>query len=328
MTSFFNFYSDEDTIVLEISGIYNVLLIIFGIIGVTFNLFESLINIRNKLFIQSLYNCTHLYNNIAGIILCRNKKIKIVTLKFFLALRHISIGIVNFYIFRNNPDFYDNEKCTIRGMIDMFTIHLFQVSYIFQCLSFATSLIYPIQYMMKLNNGFIKVAILFIIIIWSILPLTMLSIKVYYGFGFFIVICTNFDTWTFPFKIYYLNFTIILIIFLLYIFILTLWNIYGLKSKDEVKKNLNSFMLWTVTIFIIFWAIPNTFMIIFVYLDFKNNIRGILLDIFYLLTAISVTISFPFSIWKNKIVRKHFFEIKLISYLTPRQTFLKISSSF
>ncbi|CEF62216.1 GPCR, rhodopsin-like, 7TM domain and 7TM GPCR, olfactory receptor/chemoreceptor Srsx family-containing protein [Strongyloides ratti] len=326
MVQFFNIYSSENTIVLELSGIYNIFLIVFGIIGLIFNLLETLINIKNKLFIQSLYNCTRLYNNLAGIILCKNNNIKKISNIFiFIALRHIFIGIVNFHVFRNNIQFYNNEICTIRGMIDMFTIHLFQISYVFQCLSFIISLVYPIQYMIKLNNGLIKIVILIIIIIWSFFPLTMLSIKIFTGY--FPILCTNFDTWTSPFKIYYLNFTSFLIIFLFFVYVFTLWNIYGMKTKDEIKNSLNSFIAWIVIIFIVFWAIPNVIMIIFVYLDFENNIRAILLDIFYLSTLISVIIQFPFSLWKNKIIRKHFFEINFISYLIPSQTLSKFKNS-
>uniref|UniRef100_A0A0K0EW88 G_PROTEIN_RECEP_F1_2 domain-containing protein n=1 Tax=Strongyloides venezuelensis TaxID=75913 RepID=A0A0K0EW88_STRVS len=308
---FFNFHSDEFTISLEVSGFYNLLLLLLGSIGVIFNSIESFINIRNKLFTESLYNSTRLFNNLSGII---------------LSFRHILIGALNFKVFRNDWGFYDIDICTKRGMIDMFTIHLFQVSFIFQCLSFLVSLIHPIYYMMKLNTILIKVTMLLSIIFLSFLPLTMLSMKDLPTL--FSNPCTNFSTWTYHFKIYHLVFTIFLIQLLSTIFVMTLWNIYGMKTKDEVKKNLNSFIAWTIAIFLLFWALPDILMIIFVYSDFESNNRAIFVDLFYLLTAISVTIQLPFSLWKNKIIRRHFFEFRIIAYITPRNTLLRISSTF
>uniref|UniRef100_A0A0K0ETA8 7TM GPCR serpentine receptor class x (Srx) domain-containing protein n=1 Tax=Strongyloides stercoralis TaxID=6248 RepID=A0A0K0ETA8_STRER len=121
----------------EAIGVYNITMFFLGSISFIFNSMECYINIKNKLYNQSLYNCLRLYSNCGGAI---------------LGGRHILMSLINFSPIGNHPLMFSKEVCKYRGIFDMIVVHVFQISYCLECFIFSISILFPLFYMICIFN--------------------------------------------------------------------------------------------------------------------------------------------------------------------------------
>ncbi|CEF62219.1 Hypothetical protein SRAE_1000049200 [Strongyloides ratti] len=295
---------------LEAIGAYNITMFFLGSISFIFNSMECYINIKNKLYNQSLYNCLRLYSNFGGLI---------------LGGRHILMSLINFSPLGNHPLMFSKEVCKYRGIFDIFVVHLFQVSYCLECFIFAISIIFPLFYMIYLDRIIIKKLIAIYIVISSTLPGTLLLTKDP-SIPKALPRCIVYEIWTRAFHYYHWIFTTLMTLTLFIIFFVTTISMNKLTKKrdEEARRNVCSFIRWTLVFFLFFWSGPNFFMIITKFFDLEREIRKTFLDLFYISVTVSQIIPFPFAIWKNKIIKKHFFELNFVRKMTSQRSLTKI----
>uniref|UniRef100_A0A0K0EW85 G_PROTEIN_RECEP_F1_2 domain-containing protein n=1 Tax=Strongyloides venezuelensis TaxID=75913 RepID=A0A0K0EW85_STRVS len=297
---------------LEAIGIYNITMFVLGTISIVFNTTECYINIKHKLYNQSLYNCLRLYSNIGNSV---------------LSGRHIVMSLINFSPLGNHPLMFSKEVCKYRGILDIFFVHLFQISYSLECFIFTVSIVFPLFYMIYLDRGIVKKCVGIYILIASIVPSTLL-LKKDRSIPKALPRCIVYEIWTIYYHYYHWASTTIITILLIIAFLITTisMNKLGKKNKkdDEVRRNVCSFIRWTLLFFLCFWSGPNFFMVITKLFDLERELRKTFLDLFYVSVTVSQIIPFPFALWKNKIIKKYFLEINIIRKLTSRTSMTKI----
>ncbi|CEF62220.1 Hypothetical protein SRAE_1000049300 [Strongyloides ratti] len=295
---------------LEGGTFYNIVMLTLSIIALVFNSLDFLVNFSNKLYKQSLYNCLKLYSNVCAII---------------LSIRNIVVSFANLCILNDDWFFTSKDVCLGRAITDNIIVTLYQVAFVFEIIVFGLSVVHPVFFMKHIDNKTSKICIGFFIIFISIFIGCMMligrgNLPQYLGF------CVIYNNWTLNFQEAHSSFTLAALILVIIIYIRTARQIGRMSSEEKFKKNLCSFMCWSMFFFMIFGILPNTLLVVSFFMNFDCNFRNVCLDTFYLTICISLIVPFPFALWKNKLIRKHFLELPFVPKVIYRTSITKTSN--
>uniref|UniRef100_A0A0N5CGB0 G_PROTEIN_RECEP_F1_2 domain-containing protein n=1 Tax=Strongyloides papillosus TaxID=174720 RepID=A0A0N5CGB0_STREA len=310
MKNFFKVHINEEFMSLESSSFYNIIMFIFGVIALIFNTLEIIVNINNGLYKQSLYNCIRLYSNFAGVI---------------LAVRNFAFSAINLCYFDSNWFFTSENVCLGRSIIDVTIVNLFQGAYAVEIVTFAISIVYPIFFMRHVDNKHVKISLGFGILSISFLAACMMLIgrgrtQPYPGF------CVIYNNWTPVFQDFHCFLTAVIMIVVIATFFKTRSHIRHMSSEEKFRRNICSFMCWSMLFFLIFGVLPNALLVVSFFMNLECNFKNVCLDAFYLTVCISIILPFPFALWKNKLIRRHFLELPCVPHVVNKVTTTKTTS--
>uniref|UniRef100_A0A0K0EW84 G_PROTEIN_RECEP_F1_2 domain-containing protein n=1 Tax=Strongyloides venezuelensis TaxID=75913 RepID=A0A0K0EW84_STRVS len=310
MQNFFKVHINDDYMSLEGSSLYNIIMFILGIIALIFNTMEMIININNSLYKQSLHNCIRLYCNFAGAI---------------LAIRNFVFSALNLCLFGSNWFFTSEQVCLGRAILDVVVVYLFQCAFIAEIITFAISIVYPIFFMRHVDNTYVKIGLGCGILFLSFLSVSMMFIgrgrlPEYLGF------CVIYNNWTPTFQGLHSFLTVFIMIMVVATYFKTKSHIGHMSSEEKLRKNICSFMCWSMLFFLVFCLLPNLLLVVSFFMNLDCNFKNVSLDAFYLTVCISLIVPFPFALWKNKLIRKHFLELSCIPHIVNRVSNTKTTS--
>uniref|UniRef100_A0A0K0ETA7 G_PROTEIN_RECEP_F1_2 domain-containing protein n=1 Tax=Strongyloides stercoralis TaxID=6248 RepID=A0A0K0ETA7_STRER len=296
----------DDYMSLESSELYNIIMFILGIFALILNTLDIVINISNCLYKQSLHNFVRLYSTIFSTI---------------LAIRNIVVSCANLCVFNGDWFFTSTDICLVRSIIDIIIFTSFEMAYVTEIVIFSISVVYPVFFMKNMDNIKTK--------IFS--GLLVLTISIFSGLMLLVgrtdlsrqnTFCIIYINWTEPFQITHSFLTLLSLILAIVIYIRTKYEINKMSSEDKLRKNICDFMCWSMLFFMGFGMLPNILLVVSYFMAFDCNFKNICLDVVYLTISISLIVPFPFALWKNKLIRRHFLELPFV----PKNIYERLTS--
>uniref|UniRef100_A0AC35UDA8 G_PROTEIN_RECEP_F1_2 domain-containing protein n=1 Tax=Rhabditophanes sp. KR3021 TaxID=114890 RepID=A0AC35UDA8_9BILA len=297
-----NFYSirnDNNELYLEVNTFYNLVILIFGILGSIFNFTKIYIIFKFKLYEQSVFNCMSMYASGGGLL---------------LGFAHINFAIFNVLMVDKSILTYDLEVCRWKAVAETFSLHMFEISFVLQMISFMVMVGFPLPYRTYLNTNKAKTISFLLIVLWSTFGTTLLFFpKNIHGKQ--LEMCNSYSVWTHYYKLYHIVLAIILPAVSIPFTLITFGKFKNKTMSDHMKKDILNMLNWLQFFFLLSWCLPNGMLILAKLFNFDSPTKGFIRDIFSMSMNLTIICNLPFALWKNKDLREHFFDIVLVKRL-------------